>query len=186
MSDGVVSYDVPQGQKYGSDLDLVDLTYDGTFKDILYDGLGQLMDGEEGQANFRLDPLDHSTKGSKWIGWRNDSFPGQPLSIVFKFDAVRNFSMVQIHCNNKFSKDVRVFRLANVYFSSEGKVFLNSPSVEYTYARDAQMEYARSIRISLNNNIGQFVKLELYFDDKWIMISEIQFESGNCLFSRFK
>ena len=44
--------------------------------------------------------------------------------------------------------------------------------------RDTLIEYARHIMIPLDNRIGQYVRLQLVFDSKWMMISEVQFESG--------
>ncbi|XP_052224230.1 discoidin domain-containing receptor 2-like [Dreissena polymorpha] len=176
--DGVVSYSVRQGDRRGSELDFVDFTYDGMIQEnFLLEGLGQLTDGEIGDYNFRLDNEDLRIKGYEWVGWRNDTqdFLG-PLIITFKFDQVRNFSKVFINCNNLFSKDVRVFKVALVYFSVGGNLYQNSP-VKYDFIRDDVVEYSRPVMIKLNNNVGQYVRLQLYFDAKWIMISEVQFIS---------
>lgn len=114
----------------------------------------------------------------EWVGWRNDSeeFHG-PLIITFKFDHVRNFSKVLIYCNNLFSKDVRVFRMALIYFSVGGNLYQNQP-IKFEFVRDNVVEYSRPVMIRLNNNIGKYVRLQLYFDAKWMMISEVQFVSG--------
>jgi len=148
---------MPQGDRRNAELDLYDVIYDGdvtvppTGSDVsgwLSGGLGQLTDGEEGQPNFRLDPHGLGIRGYPWIGWRNDSFsrkgkfaPGggskhqsaAAVEITWKFDAVRNFSAMRVHANNMFTKDVRVFRAARVYFSVGGKRF-TAPPVEYLYA----------------------------------------------------
>ena len=45
---------MPEGNRKG-DIDFQDFTYDGVRKDgLLYEGLGQLTDGDYGQDNFRL------------------------------------------------------------------------------------------------------------------------------------
>ena len=65
-ADGVVWYSMPQGEKRGADINLMDVTYDGHRPDdngILTGGLGQLTDGVEGSSNFRLDPLGLGIKG---------------------------------------------------------------------------------------------------------------------------
>ena len=68
---------------------------------------------------------DVQIKGYEWVGWRNDSDNGEgPVEIIFKFDHVRNFSAVTINCNNYFNKNVRVFKLVNVFFSIGGKYVL--------------------------------------------------------------
>ena len=55
---------MPQGESRGIDVDLFDITYDGTLQDNnLSGGLGQLTDGIEGLSNFRLDPLQLGFKG---------------------------------------------------------------------------------------------------------------------------
>lgn len=181
-TDGVVSYDMPQGNRFGSDLDLFDLSYDGdaSTDGHLHGGLGQLTDSEEGHSNFRMDPVEMANKGFRWVGWKNDSFSGRPLSIVFTFDAVRNFTSLTLHCNNMFSKGVRVFRSARIYFGNVGtgeEGDFSGGTVEYGYARDSQNEFARTLRIGLGNGVGMLVRLDLFFDDKWIMISEVHFES---------
>jgi len=114
----------------------------------------------------------------EWVGWRNDTddFQG-PLILTFKFDTVRNFSRVYIHCNNQFSKDVRVFQTALVYFSIGGNLYQNQP-VKHDFIRDSIVDYARPVMIKLNHNVGQYVRLQLYFDAKWLMISEVEFRSG--------
>lgn len=115
------------------------------------------------------------------MGWRNDTIDFQgPLILTFKFDQVRNFSKVYINCNNMFTKDVRVFKMAMVYFSVGGNLFQNQP-VKYDFIRDNVVEYSRPVMIRLNQNIGRYVRMQLYFDAKWIMISEVQFVSGKGL-----
>lgn len=117
-------------------------------------------------------------KGYEWVGWRNDTSHGDgPVEIKFQFEAVRNFSSVTINCNNYFSKNVRVFKKALVYFSIGGKYFFGDP-VKYEFEPDKVIEYNHEVTIDLKHNIGKFVKLKFFFDSKWIMISEIEFDSG--------
>ena len=165
-------------------MNLLDFTYDGLIDGgTLTGGLGQLTDGIEGQSNFRLDVSTFDTKGYEWVGWRNETAHAQFIPLIFKFDAVRNFTKLRIHCNNFFSKEVRVFKMARVFFSVGGAHYLDN-YLEYVYMRDELMEYARPIVIELNQNVGQYVKVELYFDSKWMLISEMQFVSGEFQFPR--
>lgn len=54
--DDLVSYSMMQGVQRGNEVDLTDQTYDGIEENgRLSDGLGQLVDGETGADNFRLD-----------------------------------------------------------------------------------------------------------------------------------
>lgn len=51
---------MPQGLRRGPDLDLTDRTYDGLEENgQLSRGLGQLVDGQKGRDNFRLDLAGH-------------------------------------------------------------------------------------------------------------------------------
>ena len=43
-----------------------------------------------------------------WLGWRNDSLGGAPVSIEFALDNLRNLSRVEVQANNQHSRDVRV------------------------------------------------------------------------------
>jgi len=51
-------------------------------------------------------------------------------------------------------------------------------TVNYAYLRDDVMDYARLVPVSLQHQIGSQVTLRLYYDAKWILISEVQFQSG--------
>lgn len=54
----------------------------------------------------------------------------------------------------------------------------SATTVQFFHPRDSIMDEARYVTIPLNNNIGSTVLVELYFDSKWMMISEVQFISG--------
>ena len=180
FADGSVLYNTHQGVRRGTEVDLYDFTYDGKKQDNrLTGGLGQLTDGEIGETNFRLDPSGSGIKGYEWVGWRNDSMSGKPVELVFKFDSVRNFTFVRIHVNNMFSKEVRVFKMAKIFFSIGGKHYLNQP-IEYAYMRDTLIEYARLVTMPLKHNVGRYVKIQLFFDSRWLMISEVTFDSSKC------
>ena len=93
---------MPQGERRGNEVDLYDFTYDGnsTSDNRLYGGLGQLSDGEEGQSNFRLDPLGRNIRGYEWIGWKNDSFSvDKPLEILFRCVNICSYFISVIMCD---------------------------------------------------------------------------------------
>ena len=89
VADGLVSYSVPRGERRGGGVELDDRTYDGNVTADgrrLTGGLGQLVDGDEGQSNFRLDPLQRGVRGYEWIGWKNDSFSKErSLELIFRW-----------------------------------------------------------------------------------------------------
>lgn len=186
-TDGIVSYSMREGDRRGAEVDFLDFTYDGVNSDgFRRDGLGQLTDGELGESNFRLDPQELGIKGYEWVGWKNDTLidhhPG-PVLIIFKFDVVRNFTSVMLHCNNYFSKDVRVFKTAVISHSIGGK-FYTQKLDKFHFIRDEVVEYARKVQIKLENIIAQYIKIQLYFDAKWILISEVEFKSSKHFYLR--
>jgi discoidin domain receptor family protein 2 len=173
---------MPQGERRGSEVDLFDYTYDGRVTEThLTGGLGQLVDGIEGPTNFRFDPDNSGRKGYDWVGWKNDTteLRADPIRIVFEFDHVRNFSGVRFHVNNMFSKEVRVFRKAVLYFSiGPPDTPYQKVPVTFEYMRDPMIEFARNVIVQIPHRIAQTVRVDLYFDAKWMMISEVRFESG--------
>ncbi|XP_015429425.1 PREDICTED: discoidin domain-containing receptor 2-like [Dufourea novaeangliae] len=173
-SDGVVSYSMPQGDKRGNEWEFFDAIYDGHWDDELRRGLGQLTDGKTGPDNFKLGYYDNDrTQG--WVGWRNDT-RGQPVEIKFEFDKVREFSAIHIYCNNQFTKDVQIFSQVDILFSIGGKYYTGEP-ITYTYMEDKIFESSRNITIKLHHRVGKYLKLRLHFSDRWIMISEVTFDS---------
>ncbi|KAH8334618.1 hypothetical protein KR059_012409 [Drosophila kikkawai] len=174
--EGVVSYSIPKGMQRGMEIDLSDKTFDGHEEgDRFVNGLGQLVDGQRGQDNFRTD-ISGFGKGYEWIGWRNDTLLGRPVEITFEFETVRNFSAVIIHTNNMFSKDVQVFVHAKVFFSIGGRQFAGEP-VQFSYMPDQVLDHARDVTIKLHHRLGRYLQLHLYFAARWMMLSEITFIS---------
>ncbi|XP_076066528.1 discoidin domain-containing receptor 2-like isoform X2 [Oratosquilla oratoria] len=172
-TEGLVSYSMPQGHERGLEVDLTDLSYDGTTTEgQLFGGIGQLHNGVVGDHNFRSD--NGFGKGYEWVGWKNDS--EKPVEIAFEFENVRNFSQMVIFTNNMFSKDVQVFSSARVFFSVGGKYYNGLP-LDIPYMPDSVSEYARNVTLKLHGRVGKFIKLQLYFADRWIMVSEIFIKS---------
>ena len=63
-------------------------------------------------------------------------------------------------------------------FCSVGGKYYSGQPVILEYMKDSLIEYARYVVIPINHRVGKYVKIQLYFESRWIMISEIQFESG--------
>ncbi|VEN62965.1 unnamed protein product [Callosobruchus maculatus] len=174
-SDGIVSYSMPQGDKRGGNWEFYDFTYDGHWDgEKLKYGLGQLVDGQRGPDDFKLAFHLENTQG--WVGWRNDTRENKPIEITFEFDKVREFIGVHIYCNNQFSKDVQVFSMVQVSFSVGGKRYKGEP-ITYDYIEDRIFETPRNVSIKLHHRVGKFVKLQLHFASRWILISEVTFDS---------
>lgn len=184
ISDGILSYSMRQGDRRGSEVEFSDFTYDGDVVDgQLSGGLGQLVDGDEGASNFRLDIQNVGRRGYEWVGWKTDGerpAATDPVEIVFRLDAVRSLTAMRIHCNNAFSRDVGVFSAAELHFSVGGKVFdVRSKPVFYMAARDSVVEQPRYVTVPIQPaRVARFIRLLMNFDRRWIMISEIHFDTG--------
>lgn len=77
------------------------------------------------------------------------------------------------------SREVSVFRSARLSFSVGG-VRYPSPAVVYEPPRD-ELDNVRRIVVPIApGRVGRYVRLVLTFDLRWIMISEVRFESGRC------
>lgn len=111
------------------------------------------------------------------MGWRNDTRDNKPVEITFEFDKIREFTAVHIYTNNQFTKEVQVFSETKVFFSVGGKRYKGEP-ITYDSFEDKIMESPRNVSIKLHHRVGRFVKLQLYFASRWILISEITFESS--------
>ncbi|CAH1989885.1 unnamed protein product [Acanthoscelides obtectus] len=172
-TDGIVSYSMPQGDKRGNNWEFYDFGYDGHWEGHeLKHGLGVLTDGKYGQDDFKTDIYEVQT----WVGWKNETRHNKPIEIKFEFDKVREFSAVHVYCNNQFTKEVQVFSIAKVFFSIGGKRFKGEP-ITYEYMEDRIFENARNVSVKLHHRVGKYVKLQLFFAAKWIMISEVSFDS---------
>ncbi|KAJ6222245.1 hypothetical protein RDWZM_000790, partial [Blomia tropicalis] len=170
-NDGPISYMMMDGQYNGRFGDLIDDTYDGYRREngYLASGLGQLVDGLRGDDNYKVN------KGFEWIGWRGNT-PGGHMSIIFEFATVRNFTLASFHCNNMFSKDMQVFQSAKIWFSFDGLQWASTPEY-FEYMPDTAVEKARDVVIHLHHRIGRFIKFELRFAARWLLISEVRFDS---------
>ncbi|XP_050683737.1 discoidin domain-containing receptor 2-like isoform X2 [Leptidea sinapis] len=166
---GIVSYSMPKGNRRSNGVELTDVIYDGQWgDDLLRGGLGQLVDGQ-----FGGDEIREAAKNSAWVGWRNDT---KPPVLTFEFDKIREFSAVHLYCNNKFMRDVQVFSEAIVTFSIGGRHFQDDP-IHYTTVTDNIFENSRNVTIKLHHRIGKWVRIQLHFSARWILISEVVFDS---------
>ncbi|CAF1078740.1 unnamed protein product [Didymodactylos carnosus] len=170
FTDGLVSYSMPQGKMNSSNLG--DDSYDGLYSeksDLLTGGLGQLSDGIMGSDDISSE----RGGGLPWVGWHNDTHAY--ITITFEFDYLRQMNRVTIHSNNDFHRQILVFKTCILSFSKDGISFTNA--LAFHHRRDENFDLARPIIIDLKNNIAKFVRMDLYFDSSWILISEVTFDS---------
>lgn len=129
--------------------------------------MGQLSDGQTGPDNRE------DSGGFQWVGWRKPRAVKQnhSITILFKFDQLRNFSRLTIHANNFYPKNIFIFHAATIEFLPSGS------SINYHHQHDDQFEMARAIMINLKHQVASELKVRLYFDGNWILISEMTFDS---------
>ena len=189
FKDDIVSYETRNGDLRNSNsgaINFQDKIYDGiqTENGYLKGGLGLLTDGELGDDSFRHER--YGIKGYEWVGWRNDSTShggllkhheqeDQPHRILFNFDNIRNFSLCTLYINNVPNQRIELYSLIRFKFSINGIDFVND--LESTLNRDSNMAMARPILVPLKFNMAKYVLIELYFYSKWLLISEIAFDS---------
>ncbi|CAF0745440.1 unnamed protein product [Didymodactylos carnosus] len=175
-TDDLLSYSMPQGDKRGFDVLFIDNTYDGKNSNgTLIDGLGQLTDGVLGADNYLADG-GMGKPGYDWIGWKKSPKRISSVDIIFNFDHPRNFSLIKFYTNNMFSKDISLFNSVIIATSLDGLKF--EPKLVYRSIRqDHSSMKSRFVEVPLKFLIGKILKITLSFNKKWILISEVKFES---------
>lgn len=87
-----------------------------------------------------------------------------------------HISPSQVHCNNMFSRGVRMFRQVTCYFRS-GSEWEADP-VTFRPAVDRVSQSARFITVPLGDRTASTIKCRFHFSDLWMLFSEVAFQSG--------
>ncbi|XP_041697534.2 discoidin domain-containing receptor 2-like isoform X2 [Coregonus clupeaformis] len=183
--DGLVSYSAPAGQEMtyrGLDVHLNDSVYDGSMGLRMEEGLGQLTDGTWGLDDFLHSHVYGVWPGYDYVGWTNESFPKGYVEMTFEFDRVRNFTSMKVHCNNMFSRGVRMFRQASCYFRTSDSDWESQP-VSLRLPVDRVSQSARFITVPLGDRMASTIKCRFAFNEAWMMISEVAFQSGTAVYN---
>lgn len=109
------------------------------------------------------------------MSWKRKG-QGKPVELIFKFDSPRKFHKVNIYTANLLHMNIQVFQRAVVWFSIGGEYYIQEP-VSYVYMADTILKEPRNVSIRLNDRVAQYVKVELFFSNVWISISEVHFDS---------
>lgn len=174
--EGIVSYNAPPGDEFAPNFYLEDV-YDGD-EDVndkggpmLVNGLGVLTDGLYG-GNVSL---SHSGLSSAhgWIGWNNKN---RPLTIIFEFGDRQEFESVTLTSFCQLSLGIQPFSQMLAYFSLDGTNY-HSQYVKSVNKQAITFGQPQNITLQLGKRVGKFAKVELYFDNKWMLLSEIRFDS---------
>uniref|UniRef100_A0A8C0GM27 Discoidin domain-containing receptor 2 n=1 Tax=Chelonoidis abingdonii TaxID=106734 RepID=A0A8C0GM27_CHEAB len=179
--DGLASYSIPEGGTIAAPgspiIYLNDSTYDG-----FQERLGQLTDGVLGLDDFTQSHQYRVWPGYDYVGWKNESFSTGSVEMEFQFDRQRNFTSMKVHCNNMFSKGVKIFQKVECLFKPRLIVEWESEPVGVSTILDDKNPSARFVTIPLNQRVGKAVLCRFYFADTWMMISEISFQSETTSF----
>uniref|UniRef100_A0A8P4GJ05 receptor protein-tyrosine kinase n=1 Tax=Dicentrarchus labrax TaxID=13489 RepID=A0A8P4GJ05_DICLA len=176
--DGLVSYNAPVGEQMNLPaypVYLNDSVYDGAVIHSMTEGLGQLTDGVCGLDDFIHSHVYNVWPGYDYVGWNNESFPSGYVEIMFEFDRTRNFTTMKTHCNNMFSRHVKVFRQVVCYFRSEAD--WEASPLSFSPVVDEKNLSARFVTVNLLNHMASAIKCQFYFADAWMLFSEITFQS---------
>ena len=175
----IISYSMPVGQKTKNGrYHFIDTSYSGDISNGFYKGgTGILTDGNYGSVNSK------DSDGKGWVGWSSVNTPSPYIEIIFQFSGVRKFKHVTLSVNVDRRRSNAVFNKSQIFFGlAEGnfsKTFLQYCPIDFP-AKDSP--YNANITLSLCENTGSFVKMKLFFSRKWLLITEITFNSGICWF----
>lgn len=76
---------------------------------------------------------------------------------------------------------MQVFSEIRAYFSIGGKLYSGDPIV-HKPKEDCIFEEPKTLSFNLHQRVGRFVKIQLFWASKWILISEVGFESSKLVF----
>ncbi|KAL4646553.1 discoidin domain-containing receptor 2-like isoform X2 [Arapaima gigas] len=182
--DGLTAYSSPEGQVMTAPgypiAHLNDSTYDGYHKRRqLSEGLGQLTDGVTGQDDFLLTRQYHVWPGYDYVGWRNDSLGPGFVEMEFVFDRPRNFTSMKVHCNNMFTRGVKIFSAVSCSFKPRLVADWEPQAVEFRTVLDDRNPSARYVTVPLSRRAAKALLCRFFFADTWMMFSEISFQSAD-------
>ncbi|XP_010213820.1 PREDICTED: discoidin domain-containing receptor 2-like isoform X1 [Tinamus guttatus] len=180
--DGLASYSIPEGGMIAAPgfpiVYLNDSTYDGYHeRRHLYGGLGQLTDGVLGLDDFTQSHQYRVWPGYDYVGWKNESFSTGAVEMEFQFDRPRNFTSMKVHCNNMFSKGVKIFQKVECLFKPRLIADWEPEPVGVATVLDDKNPSARFVTVPLNQRVGKAILCRFSFADSWMMMSEISFQS---------
>lgn len=186
--DGLVSYSAPEGQFMESPsnpsvISLNDSTYDGFHEQRkLFGGLGQLTDGVTGRDDFLVTRQYNVWRGYDYLGWKNDT-PGTQgyVEMEFVFDCLRNFTSMKVHCNNMYTRGVKIFSSVSCWFKPYLAAGWEPEPVSFSTILDDRNPSARYVTVPLNRRTARSLRCRFYYADTWMMFSEISFQSEDII-----
>ncbi|GCC42070.1 hypothetical protein chiPu_0026431, partial [Chiloscyllium punctatum] len=83
----------------------------------------------------------------------------------------------QVHCNNLYTKSVKIFHRVECYFKQQLVANWEPESVGVTTVMDDKNPSARFVVVPLGQRLGKAIRCRFYFADRWMLFSEISFQS---------
>ena len=116
-----------------------------------------------------------------WVGWQKISSISSNISLTFHFDILRNFTSIRIHASNLYTRNIYLFHsiaITNCESMSKKK----NDQIYWLISNDDSNISARFIYIPIIAGkalISNCLNIVLTFNNrsKWILISEVQFDS---------
>ena len=180
---GILSYSMPVGQTIRNGrVTFNDTSYNGVIANGVYKGgTGILTDGKFGPDDAKQEKQD---KGKGWVGWSRNLTKSPYIDITFEFSGVRKFKDVTLTVNVDKTRSYAVFNKSEIIFASKEDDFSDMSFLQYCPGKsvDSKDPYSRNITLSLCENTARFIRLRLYFGGKWLLLTEISFNSGIFLF----
>ena len=155
-----------------------DTSYSGVIENnICKNGTGILTDGKFGPDYAKQDG------GKGWVGWSSSLTNSPYIDITFEFSGVRKFKDVTLTVNVDKNRSYAVFERSEIFFASKKDEFPDT-FLQYCPKESAKgdTQYISNITLSLCENTAKFIKLRLYFGGKWLLLTEIGFNSGIFLY----
>jgi len=168
----VSSYEAPPGEQFSPHAFLEDI-YDGEKEGLLFrGGLGLLSDGLIGKP---LSFTEHDISAANgWVGWTNKKFP---LELTFVFKSLQSIQEVNIVAYNMPDMGIEVFSSLLISVKGASGHYSTREKAVSGQKTDKNVVGPAVASFSLNNSLASEVKLFLHFAAKWIILSEVHFNT---------
>ena len=173
---GILSYSMPIGHATrNGKVYFKDTSYNGVITNGVYKGgTGILTDGKFGPDYAK------QNKGEGWVGWYQELTTSPYIDITFEFSGVRKFKDVTLAVNINNNLIYAVFNKSEIFFASTNDGFSDTSFLQYCPMKipDRDAPYFDNVTLPLCENIAKFIKLRLYLGGRWLLLTEISFDSG--------
>lgn len=167
---------MPIGQRTTDGVHYKDTSYNGVISNDFYrkGGTGILTDDKYGPINAK------QLSGEGWVGWSSQLTQSEYIAITFEFSALKTFKDAVITVNVNNNDGNAVFSKSRVFFALTKDGFCDASFLEFCPRRlpDTDDKYNANITLPLCENAARFMKMHLYFGGKWLLLTEISFNSG--------